>query len=168
EVIRLLVDVRHHAGSLDEDPEAALDARQNAEVLAGAERYYRTMVRADSESWNVRDCHMADTLDRLIAHHGPTTKAVVWEHNTHVGDARATDMATVGMVNVGQVVRERHHRDGVVLVGSGGHHGHVIAAPAWGTPMRRMTVPGAPPNTHEGLIDRAISRDSLFVFPDNR
>src|SRR5205814_3203627 len=112
----------------DDDPEAELDAVQNDGVLAGAERYYRTMVRADGESWNVRDCHMADTLDRLCAWHGRDAKAVVWEHNTHIGDARATDMAAAGMVNVGQVVRERHDRDGVVLVGFGGYQGRVIAA----------------------------------------
>ena len=167
DVIDLLAQLRRKS-PLRTGSEIEFDALQNAEVLAGAERYYRTMVRADGESWNVRDCHMADTLDRLIAHHGPSSKAVLWEHNTHIGDARATDMATFGMINVGQVVRERHHRDGVVLVGFGGHHGHVIAAPAWGAPMQRMTVPGAPPNTHEDLIDHATPRDSLFVFPDHR
>jgi erythromycin esterase-like protein len=72
----------------DDDPEVELDAVQNAEVLAGAERYYRAMVAADESSWNVRDCHMVDTLERLMAHHGPGAKAIVWEHNTSVGDAR--------------------------------------------------------------------------------
>src|SRR3954470_2134829 len=132
EVVDLLIELRRRAPSLDGDPEAALDALQNGEVLAGAERYYRTMVRADHESWNVRDCHMADTLDRLVAYHGPSAKAVIWEHNTHIGDARATDMAKAGMVNVGQLVRERHTPDRVILVGFGGHHGTVIAADAWG------------------------------------
>src|SRR5439155_22944782 len=164
----LLVDVRHRAGSLDEDPEAALDARQNAEVMAGAERYYRTMVRADGASWNVRDCHMADTLDRLIAHHGSTAKAVVWEHNTHVGDARATDMARQGMVNVGQLARERHVRDGVALVGFAGHRGSVIAADAWGATMQAMDVPPAPAGTHEDLLHQATSADALLVFPTDR
>ena len=97
EVVRLLTDLRRHAASLDGDPEAGLDARQNAEVLAGAEHYYRTMVRADSQSWNVRDHHMADTLERLLDHHGASAKAIVWEHNTHVGDARATPMSGHGI-----------------------------------------------------------------------
>ncbi len=70
-------------------------------MAAGAERYYRTMVVGDAESWNVRDVHMTDTLDRLLPHHGAGARAVVWEHNTHVGDARHTDMADEGMVNVG-------------------------------------------------------------------
>ncbi|CAM5266279.1 erythromycin esterase family protein [Streptomyces avidinii] len=70
----------------------------------------------------------ADTLDRLVEHRGPGAKAVVWEHNTHIGDARATDMAAAGMVNVGQLVRERHAAQGVVLVRFGSHHGTVTAS----------------------------------------
>jgi erythromycin esterase len=165
EVVDLLVELRRRAASIDGDPEAALDAVQNAEVLAGAERYYRTMVQADHESWNVRDCHMADTLDRLVAHHGPSVKVVVWEHNTHIGDARATDMPTAGMVNVGQLVRERHSDDGVVLVGFGGHHGSVIAADEWGGAIRRLPVPAAPQGAHEQLLHDAWGAPGLFVFP---
>lgn len=168
EVVRLLVEVRATSAVDGGDPEAELDLRQNAEVAAGAERYYRAMVRADRESWNVRDCHMADTLDRLTAYHGTDAKAVVWEHNTHIGDARATPMADTGMVNVGQLVRERHHRDGVVLVGFGGHRGHVTAADQWGGTARRYPVPPARPGSHEDLIERAVGRPALFTFPDRR
>jgi erythromycin esterase len=169
EVVDLLRELhRRPPPGRHDDAEAELDALQNAEVLAGAERYYRTMVRADGESWNVRDCHMADTLDRLTAHHGAQAKAVVWEHNTHVGDARATDMARAGMINVGQVVRERHHRDGVVLVGFGGHRGIVIAAQAWGAPMRRLPVPPAAEGSHEDLLHHVAPYPSLLVFPDRR
>ncbi|WP_196942911.1 erythromycin esterase family protein [Streptomyces sclerotialus] len=158
EVIRLLTAVRERAqrataadGSL-----AGLAARQNAEVLAGAERYYRAMVRGGPESWNVRDHHMADTLDRLTAHHGPSAKAVVWEHNTHVGDARATDMAEAGLVNVGQLVRERHAAEGVVLVGFGSYDGTVLAGESWGAEPRVMTVPAARPGSTEELLHRAL------------
>ena len=180
DVVDLLVEMHRMPLLLDGDPEAELDALQNAEVLVGAERYYRTMVRGDGESWNVRDCHMADTLDRLMGHHGREAKAVVWEHNTHVGDARATDMVAAGMVNVGQLVRERHGRDGVVLVGFGGHRGTVVAADAWGAPMRRMTVPVAPEGTHEDLLHEVTRRHghvlpgddddvpALLVFPERR
>jgi erythromycin esterase-like protein len=126
------------------------------------------MVQADASSWNVRDCHMVDTLDRLMAHHGPNAKAVVWEHNTHVGDARATDMADAGIINVGQVVRERHGHDGVVLIGFAGHHGSVVAAGAWGAPMRRLPVPHPPPGSHEDLLHQAAPNASLLVFPDQR
>lgn len=123
------------------------------------------MVRADAESWNVRDIHMADTPDRLMAHHGPEARAVVWEHNTHVGDTRATDMALVGMVNVGQLVRQRHDGDAVVLVGFGGHHGSVVVADFWGARPRQMVVPPAPPDTYEDLLYQAVEGSSLFVFP---
>jgi erythromycin esterase len=168
EVVGLLAELHRTPLVGTGDTESELDALQNAEVLAGAERYYRTMVRADESSWNVRDHHMADTLDRLVAHHGRGSKAIVWEHNTHVGDARATDMASAGMINVGQLVRERHHGDGVVLVGFGGHHGSVIAADAWGSPARRFTVPEAPAMTHEDLLQQAAPHPSVLVFPDRR
>ncbi|POX41470.1 protein-L-isoaspartate O-methyltransferase [Streptomyces sp. Ru73] len=159
EVVRLLVAVRERArrtAAADDGSLAGLAARQNAEVLAGAERYYRAMVRGGPESWNVRDHHMADTLDRLTAHHGPHAKAVVWEHNTHVGDARATDMAEAGLVNVGQLVRERHADDGVVLIGFGAYDGTVLAGDHWGAEPRAMTVPAARPGSTEELLHRAL------------
>jgi erythromycin esterase len=168
EVVRLLGEFHGRLESSEGDAELDLDALQNAEVVAGAERYYRAMMLADGESWNIRDCHMVDTLDRLMAHFGPDARAVVWEHNTHVGDARATDMHLAGMVNVGQVVRERHEADGVVLVGFAGYEGSVIAAPRWGETMRRMNVPPAVPASHEALIHEAVPGDALFVFPEHR
>jgi erythromycin esterase len=168
EVVRLLADVRRLAHA-DAPSESDFDALQNSEVVAGAERYYRAMIRADDASWNVRDCHMADTLDRLCVHHGEGSKAVVWEHNTHIGDARATDMAAAGMVNVGQLVRERHERDGVVLVGFSSYEGSVLAAAHWGDPRRRMPVPPARPDSHEALLHELGPSDPmLLVFPDVR
>src|ERR1051325_9691082 len=101
------------------------------------------MVRGGAESWNIRDRHMTETLDRLVRHHGPEAKAVVWEHNTHIGDARFTDMAEDGMVNVGQLVRLRHADKGVILVGFGSYQGSVIAGREWEAPMERMPVPPA-------------------------
>jgi erythromycin esterase-like protein len=118
------------------------------------------MIQGDAESWNVRDVHMADTLDRLIAFHRTkvdTPKAIVWAHNTHIGDARATDMAGEGMINLGQLARERHEVLGVVLVGFSAHHGAVIAARAWGEAMERMTVPDAMPGSWDDLL---LERDS--------
>src|SRR5438105_14502651 len=108
---------------------------------------------------------MADTLDRLLAHHGPAGKAIVWEHNTHVGDARATPMAGRGMVNVGQLVRERHADRGVVIVGFAGHHGSVIAAGSWGAPAQRLPIPEPPDGTHERLLHDALGEPALRVFP---
>jgi erythromycin esterase len=167
EVVDLLLEVtKVESDAIDVDAE--FDARQNAEVVAGAERYYRAMVQANNESWNVRDLHMADTLDRLMKHHGDEAKAIVWEHNTHVGDARGTDMSQAGMVNVGQVARERHGDANVVLVGFGTHHGEVIAAGAWGDPMEVLEVPPAPAETHEDLMHENAPQRSLLVFPESR
>ena len=144
--------------------EAYFNAEQNALVAQGAELYYRTMVRGGPGSWNVRDHHMVDTLERLMSFHGPLAKGIVWEHNTHVGDARFTDMARAGMVNVGQLVRQRHGNEGVVLVGFGTYHGTVIAAEEWGFPMRRMRVPNARADSYEAMMHRADVPDFLLVF----
>jgi erythromycin esterase-like protein len=149
------------------DPEARFSAEQNAAVVVDAERYYRAMVRGSAESWNVRDVHMVDTLDRLLDHGGTgphPPRAVVWEHNTHIGDARATDMADAGMVNVGQLLRERHGADDVVLVGFGGYRGGVVAGSAWGEQVQRMSVPEARPGSLEALLHQEIGRDALLVW----
>ena len=162
-VVELLTRLCQERGAAaGDDPEARLSAEQNAAVAAGAERYYRAMVGGQAQSWNVRDVHMADTLDRLLDVNG--SKAVVWEHNTHIGDARATDMAGAGMVNLGQLARERHGAD-VVTVGFGGHRGTVIAAPRWGSAMRAMPVPPARAGSLEALLHDALGRDSVLVFP---
>jgi erythromycin esterase-like protein len=149
-----------------DDPEARFSAEQNAAVVVGAERYYRAMVGGSAESWNVRDVHMVDTLDRLLTRSEDLagTKAVIWEHNTHIGDARATDMARAGMVNVGQLLRERHGRDDVVLVGLGGHRGGVIAGEKWGAQMTRIPVPPARPGSLEARLHDAVGEDALFVW----
>ena len=128
EVVELLRKLQADADRHDGDGrDGRFEAEQNALVVKNAEAYYRTMVQGGPESWNVRDRHMAETLDRLLKHHGPKAKAIVWEHNTHIGDARFTDMAGDGMVNVGQLARERYGDGDVVLIGFGSHRGRVIA-----------------------------------------
>src|SRR5262249_52039436 len=105
-----------------------------------------------------------ETLERLMQHHGPGARAIVWEHNTHIGDARATDMAEEGMANVGQMVRQRHDGEGVVLVGFGSHRGTVIAGKEWEAPMERMTVPPPRPGSWEALMHRAGESDKLLLL----
>ncbi len=163
EVVELLGDVRRHAEVAGDDDEAHFDAEQNARAAVGAERYYRTMVRGGSQSWNVRDHHMIETLDDLLEHHGQDAKAIVWEHNTHVGDARATDMAAAGMVNTGQLARERYGDDAVVLVGFGSNRGSVIAGRSWGAPMERMEVPIAQAGSWEDVVHEAGIGDALLL-----
>ena len=151
------------AAGLDEE----FVARQNAEVVAGAERYYREMVRGGPESWNVRDRHMMATLHRLFQAYPSGAKGVVWAHNTHVGDARATDMAAAGMVNIGQLARDELGDDHVALVGLGGYQGSVIASESWGGPVERMTVPAARGGSIEEAMHRAVpGDDALWVFGD--
>jgi erythromycin esterase-like protein len=162
DLLRHLHDERSRVMA-DGDPEDRFSAEQNAAVVADAELYYRTMVQSSAESWNVRDVHMADTLDRLSEFAGE--KAVVWEHNTHVGDARATDMARAGMVNVGQLLRERRGTDDVVLVGFGGYRGGVIAGSEWGAQMERLPVPPARSGSLESLLHGLLGKDSLIVVP---
>ena len=161
EVVDLLVGLRQQAA----DRAGRFGAWQNAEVVAGAERYYRAMARSGRESWNVRDRHMDETLDRLLGHYGPGAKAIVWAHNTHVGDARATDMAAAGHVNIGQLARERYGAGRVVLVGFGTHRGTVMAGNAWGAPMRVMPVPPARPDSLEEVLRATAPAQALFVFP---
>jgi erythromycin esterase-like protein len=158
-VIEQLVELRRRAGEyLSRDGLAAEDeyffAEQNASIVTNAEEYYRTMFGDRAGSWNQRDRHMADTLDQLIAHldrHGGTAKVVVWAHNSHVGDARATDMARRGELNIGQLMRERHGRD-AVNVGFTTYEGSVTAASDWGGEPERKRVRPALPGSHEALL----------------
>jgi len=99
-------------------------------IAVNAEKYYSSMMGFDNESWNVRDTHMMETLERLMQFHGPSSKGIVWEHNTHIGDARATDMKRAGMINTGQLTRDVYGSNNVYLVGFGSYSGKVIAGDA--------------------------------------
>ena len=166
-VVRALSELRRDAARADGGGrEAHFEAEQNALIARNAELYYRTMIRGGPASWNVRDGHMVETLDRLMDLHGPRAKCVVWEHNTHVGDARYTDMADDGEFNVGQKVREAHAREDVVVVGFSTHRGTVIAAEEWDAPMALMRVPPGRPGTYEDLLYRVGGGDKMLVFDD--
>ncbi|WP_239805740.1 protein-L-isoaspartate(D-aspartate) O-methyltransferase [Croceicoccus hydrothermalis] len=116
-----------------EHDRGSFSAAMNARLVASAERYYRVMYHGGAESWNLRDGHMTDTLAHLLDRGGPDAKAVVWAHNSHIGDARATDMGAVrGEHNLGQLARERWGEDAVALIGFGTHGGTVSAADEWG------------------------------------
>ncbi len=155
-VLQLLKEVRAKTGQADGDREAVFSNEQNALIAVNAEKYYRAMMGFDNESWNVRDHHMMETLDRLLQFHGRDAKAIVWEHNTHIGDARATSMKRAGMVNIGQLAREQYAINEVYLVGFGTYEGSVIAGDFWGAPMQELDVPAA----REGSIEHALHRES--------
>jgi erythromycin esterase-like protein len=140
-------------------------AWQNAEVVAGAEHYYRAMVHGGPKSWNVRDRHMDETLARLLTRYGAGARAVVWAHNTHVGDSRATDQSRHGEVTIGELARERFADGEVALVGFGSHHGTVVAGSAWGSPAEVMTLPAAREDSLEDVLHAAAPPAALMVFP---
>jgi protein-L-isoaspartate(D-aspartate) O-methyltransferase len=123
-----------------DDGEQFFDATQNARLVAVAERYYRSMYYGSAESWNLRDRHMFETLQQLLAHRGDGAKAVVWAHNSHIGDARFTDMGRVrGELNLGELCRGRFGGE-AALIGFGTHSGTVAAASDWGGPMEVKEV----------------------------
>ncbi|TCZ68269.1 erythromycin esterase family protein [Flaviaesturariibacter aridisoli] len=155
-VLELLREVREKALQYSEDAEAAFSAEQNALIAVNAESYYRSMMSFDNESWNVRDRHMMETLRRLMDFHGPEAKGIVWEHNTHIGDARATSMRQAGMINIGQLAREEYGLNRVYLCGFGCYEGSVVAGEEWGAPHEVMPVPEA----REGSIEHWLHRES--------
>ncbi|WP_375790844.1 protein-L-isoaspartate(D-aspartate) O-methyltransferase [Bradyrhizobium sp. vgs-9] len=151
DVARALTDLLAKRRTYAEhDGERFLDAEQNARLVANAERYYRIMYYGSRASWNLRDSHMFDTLKNLLAFHGPDSKAVVWAHNSHVGNASATEMAARGEHNIGQLCRKEFGAQ-AYLVGFGTHSGTVAAASDWGGPMEVKTVRPSLPNSYEQL-----------------
>lgn len=159
EVLTQLLDIQLRASQYAKtDGRAAEDeyfyAEQNARVVAEAENYYRTMLDEDTSSWNLRDTHMVDTLERLAQHIARTTgrsKMVVWAHNSHVGDASATSMGGRGEINVGSLMRRRHGRN-AVLVGFTTYNGTVTAAPQWHRPEERKRIRDARADSYERLF----------------
>lgn len=159
QVVNQLIELHRRATKYARsDGRAAIDeyfyAWQNARTVMNAEQYYRSMFRGRVSSWNLRDTHMAQTLISLMTFLGdqnPRSKIVVWEHNSHLGDARATSMGKEGEWNVGQLIRERYGR-GAVLIGMTTHHGTVTAASNWDAPAERKKVRPALANSFELLF----------------
>ncbi|HEY3724091.1 MAG TPA: erythromycin esterase family protein [Acidimicrobiia bacterium] len=173
EVVAQLIELHQHADAyLRRDGWVAEDeqffAEQNARVVRDAERYYQQMYRAEVSSWNLRDQHMAATLDALVEHldrQFGQAKVVVWEHNSHVGDARATGMGEQGELNVGQLVRQRYGDD-CLLVGQTTFDGEVTAATSWGDPPERKRVRPALDASHEARL-HAVAEPAFWVPTDH-
>jgi erythromycin esterase-like protein len=160
EVIAMLVDLRRRTTAAvlsgnAADEEEAFDAEQNARLVKNAEQYYRSMYLSQVSSWNLRDRHMVQTLGALERHlgrRGARPKIVVWAHNSHLGDARATEMGQRRReLNVGQLVREQHGHD-AVLVGFTTHTGSVTAASDWGAAAERKQVVPSRPDSYEAVM----------------
>ena len=175
EVVQQLIELRRQAAEyLRRDGRVAADAQffaeQNARLVRNAEAYYRSMFLGRVSSWNLRDRHMAETLDALSAHlrsQGMEPKIVVWAHNSHLGDARATQMGAAGELNVGQLVREKHGDDSL-LVGFSTYTGTVTAADDWGDPARRMHVRKALPESYEALLHEVEEPDFVVDLQDDK
>ena len=175
DVVAQLVELRRRAGEYaSRDGRIAADeyffAEQNARLVRNAEEYYRAMFGGRVESWNLRDTHMMETLDALLEHVQNTSgdaRAVVWAHNSHLGDARATQMGEIGELNLGQLVREAHG-DNARLIGFTTHTGTVTAASDWDGPAARKRVRPSLPGSYERLFhDAGVSQFLLLLRENN-
>jgi erythromycin esterase-like protein len=175
EVVGQLVELHRHAAEYaSRDGRVAADehffAEQNARLVKNAEEYYRSMFGKHRSSWNLRDRHMADTLEHLVGFltgQVQRAKIVVWVHNSHLGDARATEMGESGEINVGQLVRERY-KDQAVLIGFSTYEGTVTAASEWDGPAERKRVRSALDNSYESLFHKAGPERFILNLHDER
>lgn len=151
---------------LQADGDHYFDAEQNARVVCAAEGYYRAMYQGAAESWNQRDAHMFDTLTRLLEREGPQSKAIVWAHNSHIGNAAATAMGEAGEFNIGQLCRARFHDD-AVLIGFSTDHGEVMAADDWGSAPRVKRVTPSRADSWERIFHEADRPRSLTCWRDD-
>jgi protein-L-isoaspartate(D-aspartate) O-methyltransferase len=165
EVVRQCQDILKKQLAYGADnPDSFLDAAQNARLIASAERYYRIMYYGGAESWNLRDTHMFETLGHILDANGPQSKAVVWAHNSHIGDARFTEMGTVrNELNIGQLCREQFG-EAATLLGFGTHTGTVAAASDWDGEMEVMHVRPSRADSYERLFHDAGVDGGLIEF----
>jgi protein-L-isoaspartate(D-aspartate) O-methyltransferase len=167
EVARMLEELlQKRLGLMRGDDEGFFDAVQNAKLIADAELYYRIMYYGSHESWNLRDQHMFDTLEMLLRFKGPKSKAVIWEHNSHVGDARATAMSARGELNVGELCRKRFG-DASYSIGFGTDHGTVAAASYWDGPMEVKAVVPAHADSYEAVFHQVKSPGLMLGLRDS-
>lgn len=144
-----------------------MDAVQNARLVANAERYYRVMYYGSNASWNLRDQHMFETLELLLDFHGSGSRAILWEHNSHLGDAAATEPGADGQINVGHLCRQRFGVD-AYLIGQSTDHGTVAAASNWDEPVEMVPVRPAHPDSYESLLHESHVEAFLLPLRDPR
>lgn len=166
-VLELLQEIQRRLPQYQLKEENIFSAEQNAVIAVNAEKYYRAMIRSNEDSWNIRDSHMQETLERLLNFHGPDSKAIVWAHNTHVGDASATDMADEGTYNIGELARKAFPGE-TFLVGFGSYGGSVIAGNSWGAKMQQMIVPDGRKGSWEYLLHASGKNNKLLIMEDLR
>jgi protein-L-isoaspartate(D-aspartate) O-methyltransferase len=162
DVVTVLTDLLHKRREYAErDGERFMDAVQNARLVTNAERYYRIMYYGSRASWNLRDSHMFETLKTLLSFYGPSSKAIVWAHNSHVGNAAATEMFSRGEYNLGHLCRTQFGTL-AYTIGFGTHGGAVAAASSWDGPMEIKTVLPAIPESYEHICHETGKRCFLL------
>lgn len=166
EVSTLLTSLRKNEELYSTKHEEDLNVVMNAMVAKNAEAYYREMLQDDAISWNTRDMHMVEAINELIHYHGEDAKIIIWEHNTHIGDASVTSMKDEGMINVGQLIREQYGKDNTFAVGFGSYTGTVIAADSWGEAFKIMEVPPSKLSTWEGQLHAAGEENKVLIFTE--
>lgn len=166
ELADLLLKIKNKWEETSHFEEESLNLLVNSLVALNAENYYRAMVKGGPDDWNIRDHHMVNALEEVSQFYGENAKVIVWEHNTHIGDARATDMKEAGLVNVRQILREKYGEDQVFALGFGTHSGTVIAAEQWGSEMQVMEVPPALEGSFEDTLQKAGPGDKVLLFTD--
>lgn len=156
--------LRRYREASAEERSAIFRAKQNAKVVKRGELHLRLMAQAGAGSWNARALHFQETVDRLLEYYGPGSQGIVWAHNTHIGDARATSMAAFSQLNIGQLARQTHGPENVLSLGFGTARGRVLAGRQWGLRGEVMSLPPPQPGSLEALMDTLGSGASLWVF----
>jgi erythromycin esterase len=151
----------------ERDAKEFFRAKQNALVVKNAEDFFRLALTDNVASWNSRAIHMWETVERLLTKHGNDSKAIVWAHNTHVGDAYATAMRFHDMVNIGQLSRRELGADEVFITGFGTNEGQVNAAKGWGSEMQRMRIPEGISGSFENIFSRMEHEQFYLLFDEN-
>ena len=139
-------------------------AKQAVHVIIGAHRHFMGMAEQGPHSWNRRAEHMHQTARRMLNHRGENSRGIVWAHNTHIGDSRATDMAARGQINIGRLSRDSLGRNNVFALGFATHRGRVIAGSEWGSPLEEMEVPPGMRGSLEALLDSRFPDGALFMM----
>lgn len=165
EVSSLLSSLRRNEERFSDEHEEDLNVIMNALVAKNAEAYYREMMQ-DAKSWNTRDYHMVEAINEIMKYHGEDAKIIIWEHNTHIGDASETNMKDEGLINVGQIIREQYGKDNTFAIGFGTYQGTVIAADRWGDPLEVIEVPPSKLSMWEGQLHAAGQEDKVLLFTD--
>ncbi len=162
EVLKVLEILENH----EEDSKEYFKAKQDALVVIYGEKFYRYNLYPGVNAWNARVEGMKNRFDNLIKHYGKNSKAIIWAHNTHIGDARATDMYEKGSVNIGQLLREEHGNENIYIIGFSAYSGTVIASLAWGEPGRIFMIPNGKRGSLEGYLAKK-DLDSYYILLDN-